>query len=253
MKNIQTDIPKVIHYCWFGNKPLPKLAQRCIASWKKYCPEFEIKEWNEKNFDINQIPYTKQAYQAGKYAFVSDYARFWILKQYGGVYMDTDVELINSLNEILMKGPYIGCEKDFDEGIRLAPGLGMATPANNGFINELTAFYHSLNFRNEDGSLNQTTIVEYTTEIFRKHGLKDMSGIQKVGEFYVYPKEYFCPQNLETGKLTITPNTYSIHHYAASWYTPYEKFVVIVSHILGKKWTQRIVRLKKKINKTIGM
>lgn len=105
-------IPKIIHYCWFGRGPLPELAQKCIASWKKYLPDYEIKEWNEDNFDVNIIPYTAEAYQAKKYAFVSDYARFWILYQYGGIYFDTDVEVIRPMDDIISKGNFMGFETD---------------------------------------------------------------------------------------------------------------------------------------------
>ena len=105
-------IPKIIHYCWFGRNPLPELAQKCIASWKKYLPDYEIKEWNEDNFDVNIIPYTAEAYAAKKYAFVSDYARFWILYKYGGIYFDTDVEVIRPIDDIIAKGNFMGCETD---------------------------------------------------------------------------------------------------------------------------------------------
>ena len=101
-------IPNTIHYCWFGGNPLPPLAEKCIASWKKYLPNYDIKRWDESNFDVNSIPYTKQAFAAGKYAFVSDYARFWILYNYGGIYFDTDVELINNMDGIIASGPFMG-------------------------------------------------------------------------------------------------------------------------------------------------
>ena len=104
-------IPKVIHYCWFGHNPLPESAVKCINSWRKFMPDYEIKEWNEDNFDVNAIPYTAEAYQMKKYAFVSDYARFWILYQYGGLYFDTDVELIKPIDDIVEKGPFMGIEE----------------------------------------------------------------------------------------------------------------------------------------------
>ena len=103
-------IPKIIHYCWFGHNPLPPLALKCIASWKKYLPDYEIKEWNEENFDVNIIPYTREAYAAGKYAFVTDYARFWILYKYGGIYFDTDVEMIRPIDDIIAAGGFMGYE-----------------------------------------------------------------------------------------------------------------------------------------------
>ena len=245
-------IPKVIHYFWFGGKELPPMAKKCIASWKKYCPDYEIREWNESNFDVNQIPYTKQAYAAGKYAFVSDYARFLILEQMGGIYMDIDVELVRSLDDILERGAYLGCEEDYEAGILLNPGLGMAAEAHDPYLQEIVDTYQSINFQNEDGSQNMTTIVRYTTDFFKKHGLQEVPGIQKVGNFFIYPREYFSPQHYKTGKKTMTPNTHSIHHYIASWYTPYGRFADKMSHILGETWTGRIVKCKKKIMKLIG-
>ncbi len=246
------DIPKCIHYCWFGEKPLPKLAKRCIASWKKYCPDYEIIEWNEKNFDVNAVLYTQQAYYAKKYAFVSDYARFWILEKYGGIYMDTDVELISSMDDILQRGAYIGCEQDADEGITLNPGLGIAAEPHNKMIKELLAGYQERKFIHSDGNLNLITIVQYTTETFKKYGLQELAGIQMVGDFTIYPREYFSPQHYRTGKLEITPKTHSIHYYSASWYTHYEKFADKMSHILGEKWTKRIVRWKKAVKRRMG-
>ena len=103
-------IPKIIHYCWFGRNPLPESAIKCINSWKKFFPDYEIKEWNEDNFDVNIIPYTKEAYEAKKYAFVSDYARFWILYHHGGLYFDTDVEVIKAMDDIIELGPFMGVE-----------------------------------------------------------------------------------------------------------------------------------------------
>lgn len=113
---MENRIPKVIHYCWFGGNPLPSLAEKCIASWRKYLPDYEIKRWDESNFDVNIIPYTKQAYEAKKYAFVSDYARFWILYNYGGLYFDTDVEVIRSMDDIIAAGPFMGCENSYKAG-----------------------------------------------------------------------------------------------------------------------------------------
>ncbi|MCI8660513.1 MAG: glycosyl transferase [Lachnospiraceae bacterium] len=245
-------IPRVIHYCWFGGKELPALAKKCIASWERYCPDYEIREWNEKNFDVNQIPYTRQAYQNGKYAFVSDYARFHILEEFGGIYMDTDVELLKPLENILENGAYIGCEEDGGQGIAVNPGLGMAACAHNEFLSEILDGYKNRLFLNKDGSQNVVTVVEYTTALFIKHGLKDLPGIQKIGDFTIYPREYFSPQHYKTGKVAITSKTYSIHYYSASWFTPYGRFANKMSHILGETWTKRIVKCKKAAKKMIG-
>lgn len=216
----ENSIPKIIHYCWFGRSPLPELAKKCIASWRKYFPDYEIKEWNEDNFDVNSILYTSQAYQAKKYAFVSDYARFWILYMYGGLYFDTDVEVIRPMDDIIQRGPFMGCEKPYKEGatpkdLGVAPGLGL--------FREILDEYERLGFYKADGELNLTTIVEYTTNILYKHGMKNTSEIQEVSGIYIYPQEYFAPKDVDTKKLKITKKTRSIHHYDASWAEWYDK------------------------------
>ena len=212
-------IPKIIHYCWFGGNPLPPLAEKCIASWKRFLPDYEIKEWNEQNFDVNIIPYTAEAYQAKKYAFVSDYARFWILYHYGGLYFDTDVEVIKPMGSIIAKGAFMGCEQDSKSGIELtvAPGLGLAVESKHEIYKAILEEYDSFHFINEDGSNNDKTVVEYVTEILKKHGLRNSPGIQNINGINVYPSEYFCPRNTVTKRMHITNNTYTIHHYMASW------------------------------------
>ena len=236
-------IPKVIHYCWFGRNPLPPLASKCIASWKKYLPDYEIKEWNEDNFDVNIIPYTKEAYEAKKYAFVSDYARFWILYHYGGLYFDTDVEVIKPLDDIINRGAFMGLERDYETGATaqncaVAPGLGLGCNPGLGQYKKILDFYATLHFRNEDGTLNLKTIVEYTTNLLIQDGLSYISAIQKVGDIYVYPSEYFCPYNIVTKRMHITRNTRTIHHYMASWQDiPFsEKIKRILRNILPESW-----------------
>ena len=214
-------IPKIIHYCWFGGNPLPELAQKCIASWKKFLPDYKIKEWNERNYDVRKIQYISQAYDAKKYAFVSDYARFDILYQYGGVYFDTDVEVIKDLRPIIQKGAFIGVEK----GTRslLNAGLGIASPAASGIYSEILDSYNSEQFVKEDGSLNLKTVVERVSEIFVKHGFFESDTLQYVADTFIYPSEYFCPKDVLTGELTITQNSCSIHHYDGSWTIPLRK------------------------------
>lgn len=241
-------IPKIIHYCWFGKKPLPKLAKKCIASWKKYLPDYEIKEWNEDNFDVNIIPYTKEAYEAKKYAFVSDFARFWILYNYGGIYFDTDVEVIKNMDQILSQGDFMGCELDTTIGhkdIKVAPGLGMGAVPNRPIYKELIETYRTLHFILPDGSLNnKKTIVAYTTEMFEKYGLTNNGEIQHLADTFIYPCEYFCPRPDEKGKLRITSKTVSIHHYAGSWQDNNIKIKKKIIKIAGHNLTQKIVRLK---------
>lgn len=228
-------IPKIIHYCWFGRNPLPESAQKCIASWRKFLPDYEIKEWNEDNFDVNIIPYTRQAYEAKKYAFVSDYARFWILYHYGGVYFDTDVEVIKSMDDIIERGPFMGIELSGQDGCpKVNPGLGLDTEANNSLLKELLDLYATLSFLNHDGTFNEKTIVTYTTEVLLRHGLKQISDIQKVAGFWIYPPDYFNPLDDLTGRLAITANTRSIHWFMNSWSesSPLRRWLSRMSHRL---------------------
>lgn len=218
-------IPKIIHYCWFGHNPLPPLAIKCIESWKKFLPDYEIKEWNEDNFDVNIIPYTAEAYRARKYAFVSDYARFWILYKYGGLYFDTDVEVIRPLDDIIARGPFMGCETDAQKGVTsigVAPGLGLGVNPGLGLYKNLLDYYKNLHFDPEHLTI---TIVGHTTQVLRDMGLQDKKGIQQVAGVWIYPSEYFNPTNIVTHRLHITSNTRTIHHYAASWMerTPLER------------------------------
>ena len=228
-------IPKVIHYCWFGRNPLPKLAVKCIESWKKFLPDYEIKEWNEDNFDVNMIPYTKEAYEEKKYAFVSDYARFWILYHHGGLYFDTDVEVIKNMDDIIANGPFMGCENNVNPGLGLGvnPGLGLGVNPGLGLYKEIIEKYATLHFINQDGSLNQTTIVTYTTELLCNYGLKAINTIQNIAGISIYPKEYFCPKDYRTGKLTITDNSVCIHHYTESWANTKSRITRRISRMIG--------------------
>lgn len=210
-------IPKIIHYCWFGRNPLPESAQKCIMSWRKFFPEYEIKEWNEDNFDVNTITYTRQAYEKKKYAFVSDYARFKILYENGGLYFDTDVEVIKPFDDILERGAFMGCELDTPLCSAVNPGLGLGVAPGLGIYKELLDKYASMSFLCNDGSQNLTTIVKYTTDLLIRHGLKTTDEIQTVAGITIYPKEYFNPLDDNTGQLVITPATHSIHWYSKTW------------------------------------
>lgn len=211
-------IPKVIHYCWFGRTPLPPLAIKCIESWKKHLSDYEIKEWNEDNFDVNIVPYTQEAYEAKKYAFVSDYARFWILYHYGGLYFDTDVEVIRNMDDIIAQGPFMGCEKEIAgaTAIAVAPGLGLGANPGLGLYKEILDAYSNLHFISKEGKVNLKTIVAYTTETLMRHGMINTDKIQHVAGITIYPKDYFCPLGMD-GVMNLTSNSYSIHHYMASW------------------------------------
>ena len=237
------EIPKIIHYCWFGRNPLPESALRCIESWQTFFPDYEIKQWNEDNFDVNIIPYTQEAYSAKKYAFVSDYARFYLLHQYGGLYFDTDVEVIKSFSPILAYGPFMGCERDSTDsgGIGVAAGLGLGALPGMDIYQKILTQYQTLHFIREDGSLNIKTVVDYVTNTLKDHGLQDVPGIQQVADIRIYPKEYFCPKIMDTDDIHITENTYSIHHYDASW-----------ADELDRRSGRRAVKLKKIFGNRLG-
>lgn len=226
-------IPRVIHYCWFGGNPLPESAKKCIASWKKFFPGYEIKEWNETNYDVKKIPYISQAYESKKYAFVSDYARFDILYHEGGIYFDTDVEVLKSFDDILKNGAFMGCEIDAALPLKteqiystnknygmVNPGLGIAASPGLHIYREILDFYNIQSFLNLDGSLNTETVVTKTTNVLKQHGFKDIKGIQQIEGITIYPKEYFNPKDSKTGRIIITENTHSIHWYAMTWLSP---------------------------------
>ena len=205
-------IPKKIHYCWFGGKPLGRLGKKCLKSWQKFFPEYDIIEWNESNFDVFACQYAREAYEAGKWAFVSDYARYKILYEQGGIYLDTDVEVIAPFGEIL-SGAFMGCENpDTSTPLAINPGLGFGAEAGHPFLREMLDEYEKSPFDN-----GRNTIVKRTTERLTSHGAKNSNDVQTVGGITVYPAEYFCPINMNTGELKITRQTRSIHRFAASW------------------------------------
>lgn len=238
-------IPKIIHYCWFGRNPLPQVAQECIASWKKYLPDYEIKEWNEDNFDVNIIPYTAEAYKQKKYAFVSDYARFWVMYKYGGIYFDTDVEVIRYMDDIIAKGNFMGFEIDPDGEnspgryaprycFAVNPGLGFGTEKENSFIKRMLYVYADLEFVPVPVDIAwYKTIVAYTTEELYALGLKNEKGVQTAAGFTIYPHEYFSPINVITNRLKITDKTYTIHRFTSTWAESKDKSIKeYIKHVL---------------------
>lgn len=221
-------IPKVIHYCWFGRNPQPESAVKCIESWKRFFPDYEIKEWNEDNFDVDIIPYTHDAYCAKKFAFVSDYARFWILYHHGGLYFDTDVEVINSMNDIIENGPFFGAEVDGDEQRfltpKVAPGLCIGSYPKMSLFKRILDKYHNLDFFGPDCTFNKYTMIPLVTDLLLNEGMKPTKCIQRVGEITIYPAEYFNPLDIATGRLIKTNNTRCIHWFMASWLPPQPKW-----------------------------
>ena len=234
-------IPKKIHYIWLGRNKPSQLMLNCIASWKKYCPDYEIIEWNEDNFDINSIQYVKEAYNSKQWAFASDCIRMCILHNEGGVYLDTDVELLKPIDELL-DAQIVA----FEKGGRVAPGLIMAVNAGDDLCKIMIEEYSSENFILDNGLLNQTTICQRFTDLMKKNGLiTDGSYQENIAGYNVYPEEYFCPLSYDDGKLLLTENTYAIHHYAASWHTPWRKFKNRIIRFIGKERVEKMLKLIK--------
>lgn len=206
-------IPKIIHYCWFGRGPLPDLAVRCIASWKKYLPEYQIKEWNEDNFDLSMYPYAAEALQHRKFAFITDVVRLYALYTEGGVYMDTDVEVLKPLDGFLHHAAFSGFEDE-----RNVPTGIMAAEKGSLWAKENLAYYEGRHFQLEDGTLDLTTNVTIITDYMLAKGLRQDNTLQDFpGLITMYPNDYFCPLSHTTRKLKITPNTATIHHFMGSW------------------------------------
>ena len=216
-------IPKIINYCWFGDGKLGEKEKKCLKSWKVFFPDWEIKLWNEYNFDISAIPYTQEAYDEKKWAFVSDVARLVILYRYGGIYLDTDVEVISNLDNIINAGSFMGIES-FDEcRINVNPGLIVGAEPGNRVIKDILDTYKFDHFKTKTGNRSKYTIVERTTEILKKYGLAQENKYQDLGYIKIYPKEVFCPMDYETGKLNVMKNTKTIHWFAGSWLTDKQK------------------------------
>lgn len=207
-------IPKIIHYCWFGKNPKPVLAEKCIQSWKKKCPGYIIKEWNEDNFDVGKIDYVREAYEAGKWAFVTDYVRLYAMVTEGGIYLDTDLEILKPLDIFLTHRAFSGFEN-----IETVPTGIMACEKNFPLFKELLNEYKTRHFKLDNGKYDFTPNVVAITKTCVAHGLNLNNELQEVDGFVLYPKEVFCPKNYKTGIIEKTDRTYTIHHFSGSWRT----------------------------------
>lgn len=220
-------IPKKIHYCWFGRGEKPANVQKCLASWKRFCPDYQIVEWNEDNFDIDAFRYTKEAYDAKKYAFVSDVARVYALYNYGGIYMDTDVEVLKAFDEILNSGIVLG----FEEGDYIATSFMAAEPSQNLFKEFLNSYRNSC-FVSSDGTLQTYTNVQKITKMLEEKGLQRNNQLQILTDgITVYPKEYFSPYDYINCLYETTSKSICVHHFYVSW----------------MPWTSRAKKLIKKV------
>lgn len=234
-------IPKIIHYCWFGRGKKSDLILKCIESWKKYCPDYEIKEWNEDNFDINCCQYVKEAYEHKKWAFVSDYARLYVLYNYGGVYLDTDTELIKNIDSLLNYSAYAIFEN------KNIIGLGLiGSSANNKWVLECLNNYNNINFLNTNGTINIVTITKLISKLTEeKYNLK-LSGkkIEIDNLLTVLPEDYL---NSILGENKKTENTVAIHHCDASWIDGNKKIIKF-----KLKYSKQLNFIRKVLYKTIG-
>jgi len=213
-------IQKKIHYCWFGRGEMPELAKKCIASWRKYLPEYEIKEWNEDNFNLDMFPYVREAYDNRKFAFVTDVVRLYALYTEGGVYMDTDVEVLKPIDSILCYEAVSG----FESSNQIPTGL-IAAQKGSTVIGELLNDYNQRSFIKDNGELNVTTNVFYITNTLLKYGLKLNNKFQTVNGFTFFPWDYLCPKSVKDGKIYLTENTLVIHHFAGSWHSSWRNKV----------------------------
>lgn len=243
-------IPKKIHYCWFGRGTKSEAVLKCIESWKKFCQDYEIIEWNEDNYDVDKINFTKQAYEKKAWAFVSDYARLDIVNQYGGIYMDTDVELIKKLDDFLGYEMYAG----FESCEYVNYGLGFGSIAAHPYLREQMEIYENMNYISEDGSVNRVNCPLIQTKVLKRHGLKEMETgkIQILEHACIFPTEYFSPKSFQTGEITCTDNTVSIHHFAMSWISDEQKYYAEREQKLKKKYGLKLGKLISMITSAPG-
>lgn len=210
-------IPKIIHYCWVGGKPKPQSVLYCIESWKRRCPDYEIREWNESNYDFTKNEYMRQAYEAKKWGFVPDYARLDIVYEYGGIYLDTDVEMLRSFDELLEQDGFMGFENTGDGEYFVNCGHGFGAVPHHEVIRTARDLYDTISFLNADGTPNLLASPHFTTQALREFGLVQENRDQQLPGMTVYASDVLCPKNFRTGKIKKTPRTVSIHHFTASW------------------------------------
>lgn len=233
-------IPKIIHYAWFGRGEKSQLAKECIESWSKYLPDYEIKEWNEDNFDLEQYEYAKSAYENRKFAYVADVVRLHALYYEGGIYMDTDVEVKKNMDPLLIHHGFSGFESE--NGI---PTGTMAAEANNQWIKEQLDFYDTAVFNIEDVNKLLTNVEIITSISLEKHNLKLNNTLQELKYgMMMYPVDFFCAKSVSTGELLVTNNTYTVHHFAGSWVPAKARrnktIMRMINRVLGEKIASRI-------------
>lgn len=241
--SLKTMIPKIIHYCWFGRGQMPELVLKCIDSWHKFMPNYKYKLWNEDNFDVNSVRYVREAYLAKKYAFVSDYVRLYALYNEGGIYMDTDVEVLKPFDNLIVLPGFIGFE-----GTKYSPvGTGTIACMQHGeWVSEQLLVYDNIGFLKPDGSYDLLTNPFRITREMVKNGFVQNGKEQVYKDMHVFPVDYFCPRQT-TGEFLITENTYCDHHFMGSWTDNRIGWKMYLASIIGNKNMTRLIKLKRKL------
>ena len=229
-------IPKKIHYCWFGKGKMPELALKCIESWRVNLPDYELKEWNENSFDINSNFYVKEAYESRKFAFVTDYVRLYALYTEGGIYMDTDVEVLKNIDSFLDLPAFSG----FEDNVHIPTGI-MAAEKGSIWAKWQLEYYSDRHFLLPDGTLDLTTNVDIIGGLMEEKGFILKNGLYNFqNKITIFPKDYFCPKSHTTGKIELTENTYTIHHFAGSWKSSSDRLKRRIVHLIGVKTVHRL-------------
>lgn len=229
-------IPKIIHYCWFGKGEFSEKEKRCIESWKLKCPDYEIIRWDESNTDVLSNQYINQAYKCKKWAFVSDYVRLDVVYRHGGIYLDTDVELVDNLDDMLNQQGFVG----FEMSGMINTGSALGAMKNLDIIRVLRDDYDKYSFLNEDGTMNEDACTVYQTRVLKKYGLRTENRVQSIEGLNVYPIEFFCPFDLRTGRIRTHSKTKSIHHFEGTWWSPDNR----KQHEWRKEYSERMKREK---------
>ena len=234
-------IPKVIHYCWFGHGKLPSDTKRYIETWKKYCPDYEIKEWNESNFDIDCCKFVRQAYDNKAWAFVSDYARLKIVYDNGGIYLDTDVELLKNL-DFLLDNSFFACVSQI--GNLCATGLGYGAEAGNPVVRKMMEVYESMEF--DPARKNEIACPNINDAIIKSLGYKLSDDVVDVNGMTILPPRYMDPLATGDSKTLLCDDTISIHHYSASWTSRGNKLKRKLINMVGLERVNKVKKLLRK-------
>lgn len=236
-------IPKIIHYCWFGRGEMPELAKRCIDSWHEHMPDYEYKLWNEDNFDVDAILYTKEAYDTKKYAFVSDYVRLWALEKEGGIYMDVDFKVYKPFDDLLHWNAFAGFEGSKHSPLMMGV---IASQAHGEWAKEQLDYYCDRHFIKKDGSFDLTTNVSFVSSKMFEQGFLQNGKEQDYKDLHIFPVDYFCPRQT-TGEYLRTGNTYCESIGLNSWSEQKKDWRHLVKDIVGQKNMTRLIKLKRKL------